>query len=193
MAKKSGILLIVLLFLLCSGCASSEQPNNTDMSFFERVAIAYAKVTEELFGRPKHESEQWMEHTIHALMTDDSDALKTLFSDSVIANVNDIDAQIQDLFEFIEGEIQTYDVVLGPTSQSNHGGMYKESDIGCDITTTSGSYRIAIRICMIDENNNMNEGVQSLYAIKADDISSDVGYWGGIVWNNGVTIEKSTD
>ena len=127
-----------------------------------------------------------MEKVVDALTTEDANALKHLLSDSV-ADDTGIDEQIQALYEFIDGEIESYNIVLGPTYQSVHEGI-RESDAGCDIVTTTGEYRIAIRIRLIDEGDSHNLGIQSIFAVSADDISEDIGYWGSIIWKAGITF-----
>ena len=76
---------------------------------------------------------------------------------------------------------------LGMTHLSTHDGIM-ESEVGCDIKTTSASYRLAIKICLIDEHDDGNKGIQSLYVINLNDIPQDVGYWGSIVLTPGITI-----
>lgn len=170
--KIATLLLVVLLFLFCYGCAGSTGADNLRINGFDRDS--------------EDNPEKWMERTINALMVDNPDALKQLFA-AHLQETDEFDNQIQSLFSYFDGDIESYDIVLGRTYISTHDGIM-ESDVGCDINTTNASYRLAIRICLTNKRDSRNEGIQSLYVVNTNDIAPDVGYWGSIVWTPGITI-----
>lgn len=170
--KTVTLLLVVLLFLACNGCTESDGANDLRINSFNRDS--------------EDDPEKWMERTITALMVDNPDALKQLFV-AHLQETDEFDSQIQSLFSYFDGDIESYNIVLGRTYISTHDGIM-ESDVGCDINTTNASYRLAIKICLTDKRDSSNDGIQSLYVVNTNDIAPDVGYWGSIVWTPGITI-----
>ncbi len=170
--RPIALLLAALLFLFCYGCAASHGVNNSSINNFDRES--------------EDDPEKWMEYTISALMADNPEILKPLFAAN-LQESDEFDSKLQSLMSYFNGDIQSYDIVLGRTYLSTHDGIV-ESDVGCDIKTTNASYRLAIKIRLTDKNDSRNEGIQSLYIINANDIAPDVGYWGNIVWLPGITL-----
>lgn len=162
----------MLLFISCCGCAESDGANNLNINNFDRAS--------------EDDPKKWMKVTVNTIIANNPSVLKELFAVN-LQETDEFDSQLQSLFSYFDGDIESYDIVLGMTYLSTHDGIM-ESDVGCDIKTTNASYRLAIKICLMNKHNNRHEGIQSLYVTNINDIAQDVGYWGSIVWTPGITI-----
>lgn len=182
----SSILILLLLFLCYAGTRTDEA-DNTTLNPFDSVSDT--ETPSDLRKELGKDSKKWMEHTVNALITDNPGALKPLFSPN-LQETELFDSQLQSVFSFIDGEIESYEIVLGAIYLSTHSGTM-ESEVGCDIKTTTASYRLAISIRMVDKADSRKEGIQSLYVININDIPTDVGYWGSVVLPPGITVARS--
>ena len=180
------IIAIVFCFsLLCTGCAG------TMGSLKETMATAYSGIIEMMFGSYQNESAVWMEQALDAIANERSEDLLGLFSEEVIRDIVDVDAQIGELFAYFEGEVLSTQITYGMVSKSNHGGIYEEAEVGCDVITTSGSYRILLQVCLQNERYQNDVGILSLIIVESEMIPTDTGYWGAYRFTPGILIYKA--
>jgi len=139
-----------------------------------------------------------LEKVLEAIKNEDTDGLKAMFSKNAIAQAENIDQSITDLFNYYQGDfVSYYDWLPGAQGGINDDGSgrnWKELESTYDVKTSSGEYRIAIYEFVQDTADKDNVGVWSLYIIKMeDDIDPKLAYVGdgkdtpgisiGLTWN----------
>lgn len=149
-----------------------EEKNQTDSDNTTEEDI-YIVISEE---EVKQEAERVVNIVINALKEKDADAIKNLFSEYARKEDSDIDKQIEDTFNFIDGNIvSTGEILAGYSggSTSAERGDIKTLYSGSiyDVTTDKGkTYFITIDGIY---NFNWNEDKEGVYLINIlDDIAS---------------------
>jgi hypothetical protein len=133
------------------------------------------------------DADAWTEQLLNTISEKNVEGVAALFSQRV--QTTTLVDQTINMFEYMEGSVISCEYRLGMTSQANHNGMVKETDVTIDIATDVNEYRLAIRIRLIDESNKENIGITSLYITEASRTDRNFAYWGGYVWNPGINIE----
>ena len=130
---------------------------------------------------------------IDAIENKDKNALKELFSKEAIKTDTHLDESIEVLFDLVEGSLISYDDLGASTcGETNDENGYRNRFTGTyDIITTGGEYRLSFRMCTVDTGNRDNEGIQSLYIIRAEDTDPQFAYWGDGNWTPGIVIEAT--
>ncbi len=135
-----------------------------------------------------------LEVIVHAVNDNDAEALAYLFSNNVLTEKSDFLDTSKDFIEFVGGEIITYsepaDNGISSSEEFEYGKMRKEIQHSVTIETTSGRYHIAILECVIDDFDEENVGVTSIYIINAENWQNDSVYRGDGNWTPGINIEK---
>lgn len=124
-----------------------------------------------------------------ALEQQDKDAVYDMFSKNTINSDSEFDKKIDELFDFIEGDLVSYDDWGGPGEDLEFNDEYKllSRVHSFDVTTTKQKYRIAIKEYVTDTADPDNVGICSLYIIKAeDDPNVDYSYGGDSSWTPGI-------
>lgn len=191
MIRRRIIILMGTLLLLLTGCTIDwkksaqfaagkakemyekyEEKNQTDSDNTTEEDI-YIVISEE---EVKQEAERVVNIVINALKEKDADAIKNLFSEYARKEDSDIDKQIEDTFNFIDGNIvSTGEILAGYSggSTSAERGDIKTLYSGSiyDVTTDKGkTYFITIDGIY---NFNWNEDKEGVYLINVlDDIAS---------------------
>lgn len=191
MIRRRIIILMGTLLLLLTGCTIDwkksaqfaagkakemyekyEEKNQTDSDNTTEEDI-YIVISEE---EVKQEAERVVNIVINALKEKDADAIKNLFSEYARKEDSDIDKQIEDTFNFIDGNIvSTGEILAGYSggSTSAERGDIKTLYSGSiyDVTTDKGkTYFITIDGIY---NFNWNEDKEGVYLINIlDDIAS---------------------
>ena len=126
-----------------------------------------------------------------AVQKQDKDALTVLFSADSLKDAEMFDAQMDELFTYFEGELESYNDWGGPVVETAREGfqVHEAMESNYDVKTTKGSYRIAIRTITKDSWDANNVGIQSLYIIKLeDDPLPQYAYWGDGEFTPGINI-----
>ncbi len=135
-----------------------------------------------------------LEVIVHAVNDNDAEALAYLFSNNVLTEKSDFLDTSKVFIEFVGGEIITYsepaDNGISSSEEFEYGKMRKEIQHSVTIETTSGRYHIAILECVIDDFDEENVGVTSIYIINAENWQNDYVYRGDGNWTPGINIEK---
>lgn len=166
--KKISILLIACIMFLTS-CFSRYTPINR------------------AFTREDIYEEKRMDRILSAIQDKDSKALKKQFSLKVLNEVDNIDDEIEKLFRFIEGDIESLDwqdgKPCGPSSgHYYHGKKMIEVFSVFDVTTDKNEYVFFLYDYPIDTIDPENEGLYTLrVARKADEDNQYKEYWTEIV------------
>ena len=191
MIRRRIIILMGTLLLLLTGCTIDwkksaqfaagkakemyekyEEKNQTDSDNTTEEDI-YIVISEDEVNQ---EAERVVNIVINALKEKDADAIKNLFSEYARKEDSDIDKQIEDMFNFIDGNIvSTGEILAGYSggSTSAERGDIKTLYSGSiyDVTTDKGkTYFITIYGIY---NFNWNEDKEGVYLINVlDDIAS---------------------
>lgn len=191
MIRRRIIILMGTLLLLLTGCTIDwkksaqfaagkakemyekyKEKNQTDSDNTTEEDI-YIVISEEEVNQ---EAERVVNIVINALKEKDADAIKNLFSEYARKEDSDIDKQIEDTFNFIDGNIvSTGEILAGYSggSTSAERGDIKTLYSGSiyDVTTDKGkTYFITIDGIY---NFNWNEDKEGVYLINVlDDIAS---------------------
>lgn len=134
-----------------------------------------------------------LENVLEAIKNKDKDDLKAMFSEKAIAQAENIDQSITDLFNYYQGDfVSYYDWLPGAEQVINGDGSgrnWKRLDSTYDVKTSSGEYRIAIYEFVQDTLGKDNVGVWSLYIIRMeDDIDPKLAYVGDGKETPGINI-----
>jgi len=118
-----------------------------------------------------------IEQIISTIKEKDSDALKTLFSKKALDEASDLDSEVDYLFEFMQGEILSWerDDTLASDGAIEYGKQTIMIRFGFNVVTDVDKYDFFIIDYNKDTINPDNEGVYMIQLRK----SSYEGSWGG--------------
>lgn len=164
-----------------------------------------------------------MLNILKELQSGEPEKFKALFAPNALAQVEDIDGEIEELLEYYDG----YFVALGirnvgfeltdkrdengklegysykysddiQLSEYPGGDVYGLSEKGPDTSVDYFANRTYYGICfewtIRDDEDEGNVGLWSLYIIQKESISrKDPAYWGDGLWTRGINIGKTAD
>jgi hypothetical protein len=163
MNKRIVLILLVLVSLLLFGSCDE----NEDVS---------GKVREIIVSEPK-KADARMEQIISAIKEKDREALKSLFSKKVLEEANDFDNGIDYLFDFLQGDIDSWERDGWSSSESIEFG--KKSLMirsGYKVITNEEEYLFFVVDYNEDTINPDNAGVYMLQVTTWVD-SDNLGSW----------------
>lgn len=133
---------------------------------------------------------------LEALETKDKEQLTALFSKESLRVAEEFDSSVNELFDFFEGEVESYDdwgAQEVSTSYENDE-IIQIIESTYDVKTTDCEYRFAIIYIYKDTADSDNVGVKSLYVIKKeDDIDPEYAYWGDGKNTPGININVQNE
>ena len=141
-----------------------------------------------MFRNERHNGDIIVE-LFSAIEKRDEKAIRDLFSKSAIHSDGEFDARIDELFDFVQGELVSYDDWGGPGEDAEKNAEYTwlSKQYSYDVVTTEGKYRLAIKEYTMDTANPDNVGIYSLYIINAeDDPYTEYAYGGDAQWTIGI-------
>ena len=108
---------------------------------------------------------------IDALENDDKYSIKNLFSVNVQDKSEDLDAQIDELIEYFNGDVISYDKVsINAEGKSINDGVMTYYRIGNartgKVITNEATYIISFSAIIIDKDNKDNEGIWRIWIGK---------------------------
>jgi len=111
------------------------------------------------------------EKVIEALENQDKDALKTLFSKQVLNEADDFDSNIEQLFDFVQGEIDSWEKLSGNLAftSNDHGHKTKQINSYYFVNTDKQKYFFLLTDHSVDTDNPDNVGLYLLLVVKAED------------------------
>lgn len=106
-----------------------------------------------------------------ALKNQDRIELKSMFSQQALKEADDIDGNIDSLFDFFQGKVVSWKKDSGPTVfKSNHyGHNKKEINSYYYVTTDKGKYYFLFEDFPVDTDHPDNVGLYLLLVVKAED------------------------
>lgn len=132
-----------------------------------------------------------IEELIEAIEDEDEGKIKEMISRNTADDVEGLDVQIQDLIEFYQGEMESYNGFSGPyvSQQSEDGDTRMVFELTYLIYTTEKTYWIVVQDTIMDDFDTSYEGVNYIYIKEAGDWSEgDAVYWGDTETKPGIHI-----
>ena len=122
----------------------------------------------------------------------DHEQLKGMLSPKVRQNP-DLDQKIEDLFDYIEGDILPFDeetqILPAAEMSFHHGGRSKKLRTSIDLVTDEQKYIISLQEYVVDTIEPDNEGIESIYIAYAKNYTYGVIYQSGSRWDTGINLE----
>lgn len=179
--KKIVILIMCICFLLTS-CSGSNAVIDKELSFWDYI-----------FRSDDYLCCTVLKDIVRSIETKDKDLLLSLFSENTKSECPDLERQAEALLNYCSGKMISFGEFRGHPSTHEYfhgdGNYEKELDPSYDINTTDGSYRISFFYKQVDTIDRGNEGILSLYVIKAeDDIDLNYAYHGDGKYTPGIHI-----
>ncbi len=127
----------------------------------------------------KEEANNTLEEVLNSISEEDKEALKGVFSDQVLENVDNIDEDIEYLFELLRGNVINWEMRTGPqVSETNdHGKKTKELKTWYDVEIDENNFVIFILEYTVDTEQPENLGIYSLRVVKKEDEDAHMTYW----------------
>lgn len=112
-----------------------------------------------------------LEQVIEAIKNKDKDNLKSLFSQKALGEVDDFDSNINDLFNFFQGEVESWEKSSGPTvfESNDHGHVKKEVSSYYYVNTDKQKYFFLLQDYPVDTDDPENVGLYLLLVVRAED------------------------
>lgn len=163
MKKKmyQSILVSFMLAIFLCGCSPKKMIEIAVEDFTEPSDHEYAD------GR--------MQELLAAIEEEDKEAIESLFSATAKEDIEDLDAEMEDLFAFIQGECISVDRDMQYVSEVN--ARWSRVETGYTLETTEETYRIAMIEQKKDRQNPENVGTLSIRAVKEEDQGSKFNMW----------------
>lgn len=121
------------------------------------------------------------EELTSAIQMRDEEQLTSLFSKESVKTSVEFDKAIEELFDYFEGSVESYDDWGGlyVSTEREEDQVLQVIESSYDVITTESEYRFAIQYVTKDTLNPDQVGVRSLYVIKMeDDTDPQYAYWG---------------
>ena len=156
------ILIAVLgsIILLLSSCTRRE------------VSLDVLAITSSL------KAEKTLKIVLGAMEEKDGEALKAVFSQDALNNAENIDDEINSLFEFFQGKVVSWDddAGLGVDEEFKNGLILRRTVFFVNVTTEEQEYFIYLLEYPIDKEHPNNVGLHTLRVMKMED-EEQFGYW----------------
>lgn len=163
--RKILVLVIVFVFILpsCSSGGSELKNNNQEGKFFN---------TGSQIGRYSENDTQTandhMEQLMESLKNKDKKAIKSMFSKKALSEAENFDRQLNDLFEFFQGNVQKWDKCYPITSEDlEYGSVTKQLLWWSDVYTDKEQYIFVIIEYIKDTDHPDNVGLYTLRVNKS--------------------------
>lgn len=168
--KKIFAIISVLICIFMSGCAVSDDFNQTDPvdAKTEVITVKEHRIRKFLNHSYWYANKN-AEKILNLINAKDHNALKNLFSQTVI-NEGNIDKQIDVLFDYVDGAFVDYEENSPGGSKYNSYGETIELSYDVEITakTSNYEYSVIINFILADKENEENVGIENIQFIRTD-------------------------
>lgn len=148
--KKIYISIMLMLLFMLNSCGTVHlPPHRLETSSSDRLA---QKRISQIVDLINERGDEWSE----------------LFSEDALSHVDDLSVGVNELYDFIEGEIISYekDNSMGVTTNYRSGKEKREISSYYIVKTDDETYFFMITDYPIDEIDPTNEGLQSLVVVR---------------------------
>ena len=172
--KKVFLMLMAVLFFL-SACSLEEMESMKKFYTEDSVLVKETYV-----------------QLLDVLSRRDHEQLKGMLSPKVRQNP-DLDQKIEDLFDYIEGDILPFDeetqIFPNTGKHVDHGKRSKIIRTSMNFETNEQKYIIFLQEYVVDTIEPDNEGIESIYIAYAKNYTYGEIYQSGGAWNTGINLE----
>lgn len=123
---------------------------------------------------PDSESERISKEILDAISNDDIEGLKDVFCDTIVTS-SDFDEQIQEAFDFFEGEVTSYDISATSSEETLDYGEQKYLDLYSyisDIKTTDGkTYVMCFEDILVSKGEKDSIGVSQITIVNEEEVT----------------------
>ena len=173
------MLLLIMLFILTLTLISCSDVGN-GMLFLEEDND---KSADETFNE-----------IMSAVKSKDDAKIADMFSNAIKSN-DDLSRSALRFVGFIQGDIISFSTAsesgVGEDTKLEDGKRRKEIQSSFCVNTTECTYYVAIKECIVDEFDDNNIGVLSLYIIESNNWTEEYVYRGGGKWIPGINIVET--
>ena len=133
-----------------------------------------------------------IQNFIEKLETNEISEIKKIFANGKVADLEDFDKSIDELFEYYQGTCVSRQLkTKGQERDKDYDYQASWYVISCDIVTTENSYRMFFYWCTEYTTNSEMIGIWSFYIIKSsDDTNPNISYGGDSLRIPGINIGK---
>ena len=119
-----------------------------------------------------------MEQIAECLRKKDAENLKKVFSKQALQEADDINAQVEKLFSFFQGEeISWEEDTIGVSEEVEMGKRKKEIGVWYYVYTEQEEYCIFLSDYPIDEIDEENQGLYAMRVVKLENEKTQMGKW----------------
>lgn len=131
--------------------------------------------------KDKEKTDARLEQIIEAMNNRDREALRAVFSKQALADAENLDDNMDYLFDFLSDEINSWEMAAGPavTETIDHGHNKKVSQAVYYINTEKQEYQLYFLEYTVDTDHPENVGMFMLEVFKAGDRSGPVDWGSG--------------
>jgi hypothetical protein len=135
-----------------------------------------------IFDDSDRKADKRIEQILEIIKDNDGEALKLLFSKQSLSEAKDIDGQIDYLFDFFQGDIESWERTgFSSETSKNYGKESIKLISSYTVVTDKDKYSFIIRDYTKDTIKPDNTGLYALCVIKADEEEA--------YYNNGQEME----
>lgn len=122
-------------------------------------------------GNDKEMANSRLEQVVEYINSKNADGLKTLFSDKALNESGDFEKSAEKLFDFVQGEIISWDdsEELTVTDANDYGKKSKEIHSYYYVSTENQTYFFMLWDCPINTKDINEEGLYMLLVVKESD------------------------
>lgn len=164
--KKGMILLTMLLFV--SGCGKRKLPEKIEW------LDGHRRTDREM-------ADACMEQIVNAINNDDKDALLELISDNAKEERGESEYKegIENLFSYIDGEIEEYTSYVGPSTASSSMMGIKTLELRgyYELFTSEGDYWLCFHFCPRNDKDEGEMGITRIVATTSQIEQQEGFYW----------------
>lgn len=155
--KKALLIFIVITIFVLPGC-SDEYFNDW-------------------FHSEQNEADQICQQIIEAYEQQDSEKLKSLFSEESKKSIDNLDAEISAFFHYIDGNVKSFEGDCASSSESNYGKRKTELTGMYLISTDKERYCMNFYMYSEDDENAQNVGIYKIEIALENEVSDEDFTW----------------
>ncbi|MCR6546226.1 DUF5104 domain-containing protein [Dehalobacterium formicoaceticum] len=112
-----------------------------------------------------------LEQVIETIKSKDKEAIKALFSNKALDEAENFDENADYLFSFIQGDIDSWEELGGPTVFDSNDNGHKKKEVSSYyyVNTDKERYFFLLDDCTVDTDQPDNVGLYLLLVVKAED------------------------
>lgn len=169
MRKHYGIILLLISILFLVSCQNEDSSQGTVI----------------LEDRDNQLADVCIDTFYHAVQNGNTDGIKDMLSNKACADDGNMETQVNKLFEFIKGELISWDREESPVVEdvSEFGATTKHEMFWFSLRTTEDVYSVFFSYYPVDEIDPDNEGIYSMLILRECDehrLEGDMKEWGMI-------------